>query len=93
MTVTPKLNDLRLKIRIPERASLKSVSVPYTAEGEWLYPASVKSGESVKIEFDFKTVDITNDFRDHRITYRWHGEEVIGANNGDRRLCFFPTIE
>ena len=40
----------------------------------------------------FETIDITKDFRGNRITYRWHGEEVIGANNGDRRLCFFDTI-
>ncbi|MBR4866359.1 MAG: hypothetical protein IKU11_06705 [Clostridia bacterium] len=49
-------------------------------------------GESLEIGFDFETVDITEEFRGNRITYRWHGEEVIGANNGDRRLCFFDTI-
>ena len=92
MTVTPKADNLRLKIRIPERATVRSVSVPHTAEGEWLYPAPVKSDESIEIAFDFETIDITKDFRGNRITYRWHGEEVIGANNGDRRLCFFPTI-
>ena len=92
MTVTPKADNLRLKIRIPERATVRSVSVPHTVEGEWLYPAPVKSDESIEIAFDFETIDITKDFRGNRITYRWHGEEVIGANNGDRRLCFFPTI-
>lgn len=91
MTVTMK-QELRLKIRIPARASVKSVSVPYVTDGEWLYPASVKAGESVELAFDFETADITYDFRGRRIRFRWHGEEVIGADNGDRRLCYFPAI-
>lgn len=93
MTYTPKADNLRFKIRIPERAEVLSVSIPYTKEGEWLYPAPVRAGETVRIAFDFETADITYDFRGRRIVYRWHGEEVIGANNADRRLCFFQTIE
>lgn len=92
MTVTPKQDNLRLKIRIPARASVKSVNVPFTVSGEWLYPACVKAGESVQFTFDFETTDITYDFRGRQIRYRWHGEEVIGANNGDRRLCWFDVI-
>ena len=93
MTVVPKKENLRFKIRIPERARIKAISVPCTTEGEWLYPAPVKTGEPIEINFDFETIDVTNDFRGKRITYRWHGEEVIGANNGDRRLCYFPSID
>ncbi len=48
MTVKLKADNLCLKIRIPERSSVKYVSVPYVTEGEWLYPAPVKSGESVE---------------------------------------------
>ncbi len=92
MTVTAKTDNLRLKIRIPARASVRSVNVPYTIEGEWLYPSPVKAGETAEIAFDFEIRDITYDFRGRRILYRWHGEEVIGANNGDRRLCWFETV-
>ena len=93
MTVTAKADNLRLKIRIPARASVKSVSVPYVTDGEWLYPAAAKAGETVEIGFEFETRDITYDFRGRRIRYRWHGEEVTGADNGDRRLCYFPDID
>ncbi|MBR5311678.1 MAG: hypothetical protein IKU40_02220 [Clostridia bacterium] len=92
MTVTPKTDNLRMKIRIPVRASVKSVNVPFTADGEWLYPAPVKAGEAVQISFAFETTDITYDFRGKRIRYRWHGEEVTGADNADRRLCWFESI-
>ena len=93
MTVTPKIDQLRLKIRIPKRAAIRSVSTAYTTEAEWLYPAPVKAGEPIEIAFAFETVEHTENFRGTSITYRWRGEEVIGANNGDRRLCFFPTID
>ena len=92
MKFTVKADGLRLKIRIPVRAAVKSVSVPYTIDGEWLYPAPVKAGETIEIAFDFETRDITYDFRGRRIRFRWHGEEVIGADNGSRRLCYFPSI-
>ena len=93
MTVTSKKENLRLKIRIPERASVKSVSVPYTIEGEWLYPDAVRSGEPFEIAFVFENTDLTYDFRGTKIRYRWHGEEVIAADNGDRRLCYFSDID
>ncbi|MBR4000040.1 MAG: hypothetical protein IKI93_17045 [Clostridia bacterium] len=93
MAVMTKKENLCLKIRIPERASVKSVSVPYTIEGEWLYPAAVRSGEPVEIAFVFENTDLTYDFRGTKIRYRWHGEEVIAADNGDRRLCYFADIE
>lgn len=93
MAVTTKKENLCLKIRIPERASVKSVSVPYTIEGEWLYPAAVRSGEPVEIAFVFENTDLTYDFRGTKIRYRWHGEEVIAADNGDRRLCYFSDID
>lgn len=92
MTVTSIVGNQRMKIRIPVRASVKSVSVPYITEGEWIYTSCAKAGEPVRIEFAFETADITYDFRGKRIRYRWHGEEVIGADNGDRRLCWFEAI-
>ena len=92
MTVTSIAGNQRMKIRIPARASVKSVSEPYITEGEWLYTSCGKAGEPVRIEFAFETTDITYDFRGKRIRYRWHGEEVIGADNGERRLCWFETI-
>ncbi|MBQ8187187.1 MAG: hypothetical protein IJ037_10015 [Clostridia bacterium] len=93
MRITAKQDNLCMKIRIPARASVKSVSVPYATEGEWLYPAPVKAGETVQLAFDFAVRDITYDFRGRRITFRWRGEEVIAANNGERRLCYFPDLE
>ena len=37
--------------------------------------------------------DVYYSFRGFDIKMRYRGEETIGANNGDRRLCFFDTIE
>ncbi len=37
--------------------------------------------------------DVPYDFCGARIRCLRHGEEVIGANNGDGRPCYFPDID
>ncbi|MBE6608122.1 MAG: hypothetical protein E7633_06180 [Ruminococcaceae bacterium] len=93
MTVTPKQNFSTLKLRIPHRAKIKTANAPYTVCGEWIYASLNAKNEAFTVEFEFETKDITYDFRGWRIKLRWQGEEVIGANNGGRRLCFFESIE
>ena len=93
MTVSAKKNLRTLKLRIPHRAKIKCADRPYTVSGEWIYASLDAKNEPFTVEFEFETKDIAYDFRGWRIKLRWHCEEVVGANNGDRRLCFFESIE
>ena len=92
MTVYPKENFSAVKLRVPQRAKIKRVSHPYTVCGEWIYVTLGGKKEELTVEFELEIKDIIYDFRGEKIKFRWHGEEVIGASNGNRRLCFFESV-
>lgn len=91
-TITVKQDGLRLKVRIPERATLQAVSVPHAVAGEWLYTAPIAAGGTVTVTYDLAEAELVYPFCGREIRFRWHGEEVTAANNDGLRLCWFDTI-
>ena len=91
--IKAKKDFTSVKTRIPRRSRIISSSLPYTVKGEWIYTAPLKKGEELVITLELMSEDVRYNFRGFDIKMRYRGEETIGANNGDRRLCFFETIE
>ncbi len=91
LTVHAPLNALR--VRIPGGcAGVKAENAAGFADGEWLYLSGFTQEVPIRLLYDFRETVTDSPFRGRFFTFRRLGEEVTGAVNGDKRLCFFPEI-
>ena len=80
-------------MRIPGGcAGVKAENAAGFADGEWLYLSGFTREVPVRLLYDFRETVTDTPFRGRFFTFRRLGEEVTGAVNGGKRLCFFPEI-
>lgn len=91
-------NSVSLRVRIPSNSDTTSLTVSgadsgFAISGNYIYLYGLQGGQTIEIHFNMKNTEVVYPFRSKRFKFRWHGEEVIGADSKGKRLCFFPEIE